>query len=523
MKPRIALYWIAFLLSFPAAGQPCNAVQNLSSAQQQAIQPLYVQLEQALRLEQLPAIDSLSALIRQTMGSQAGLPETAETYYTLTTANNWLSLPQALQLSRALIDPDSAAYAEVWRLCKGQLPPLYQPHSVPLRAGAEICAGLLKIADRETDLQRKNRYSQWAMRGLDSLRTMQLPDGSFPFPDLRPYNDPVFGPIIQNFLNSLGPDSVNVLQNGWIISDRGTGEFKFDAGVICGALAEAHDYTFLPAYLQSAQLAAAYLDTLPFSLNYNYNTFVAYGLAKTHGQWNTPSWLQRSAGNLRYAVLPGQIPQGSWADGHNARSSYHGIILQNSAPLLALLPSSDPLHDTLARMLQLAARHFILRHDSCGSSTGFKGLLRLWPLDTTVIPQLLHDSITQLTGRYINEAAVSGRYLDVPAMGLYLELLGPPSSEGNSGGKRAPVFSAYPNPFSAGITFVAGEAGDQVQLDIIDITGRETACVYSGQMAAGGWRLDWSPGPGLAAGLYFARLQVDGITVIKPIVYNPSR
>jgi hypothetical protein len=45
--------------------------------------------------------------------------------------------------------------------------------------------------------------------------------------------------MIQNFLNSCGADSVNVLQNGWIIDDKGTGEFKFDAGVIGTAYVDA--------------------------------------------------------------------------------------------------------------------------------------------------------------------------------------------------------------------------------------------------------------------------------------------
>jgi len=140
------------------------------------------------------------------------------------------------------------------------------PHSIPLRASAEIAAGLLKIAAKETDLTRKNNYITWATRALDSLATMQLSSGAFPFPDLRAYNDPVFTTIIQNYLNALGPDSVNVLQNGWIIDDSGTGEFKFDAGVIANAYYEAYILTGNEAYKTHCIAVAAYLFNLKLNL-----------------------------------------------------------------------------------------------------------------------------------------------------------------------------------------------------------------------------------------------------------------
>ncbi|MGL4598490.1 MAG: hypothetical protein ACRCYO_13315, partial [Bacteroidia bacterium] len=323
----ILFFCLAGLANNHAVAQ-CGNVQVLTPLQQSQLQSTFQLLDTALFYEQLNAIDSLTALAKIAYGSEAGQPEYADTYTTLTAQNSWLTLQPALQLSRLLIAADSQAYVDVWQLGKGRYPPSYLPHSVPLRAGAEVFAGLLKIAAAETDVNRRNAYQQWATRGLDSLLTMQLNSGAWPFPDLRTYNDPVFTSIINNYLQSLGADSVYVLVNGWIIDDSNRGDFKFDAGVIAGAYAEAYFYTGDTAYLGAAKRTANYLLPLHYNLNYNYNTFAAYGMGKTFQQSSTDSaYYWRAIKNLREAALPGQIPSGNWMDGHNAESVYHAVML----------------------------------------------------------------------------------------------------------------------------------------------------------------------------------------------------
>lgn len=205
---------VATLTILNCYGQPCGSVQTLTSLQQIQINTFGVQLDTALVHEDFSAIDSLNNLIKTTFNTEGGKPDAVETYYNLVGATSWQDITNAILISRQLISADSLIYVDLWKVAKGMAPPSYQPHSIFLRASAEVAVGLLKIADKETDLTRKALYQSWANRALDSLATMQLPNGAFPFPDLRPYGDPVFSPIIQNYLNSLGADSLLVLING---------------------------------------------------------------------------------------------------------------------------------------------------------------------------------------------------------------------------------------------------------------------------------------------------------------------
>lgn len=486
----------------------CNQVQVLNSTQNAQLGFLYGSIQSALYARNLQAIDSLSNEAKVVLGSEAGQPETTDNYSQLNTTNTWLSLPNALALSRALISADSIGYTQTWRICKGELPPAYLPHSVPLRAGAEISIGLIRIALAETDLARRNLYMQWATDGLDSLLTMQLANGAFPFPDLRTYNDPVFTPIINNYMQSLGSDSVNVLVNGWIIDDSGTGEFKFDAGVIGGAFAEAFLFTGDTNYRNAALKVASYMDTLRMNTNYNYNTFQAYGLA--FGYALAPSradWTMNADSLLRYSVLPGQIPNGRWMDGHNARSVYHSIIIHNVSPILLYAPASNQWKDTLSLMLCSALRNFLSYENNCDASTGFDGLLRAWRLNTGVVPQTLHDSLTNLIGQYINNAvSTGGDYLDVYTMGLYLDLS---ANLMNVSSPPAPaVVSCYvfPNPGSDVITlqYLSEDAGT-ARIEVINSLGQQVDAFTNEQNMKGTNSLSYDCSH-LPEGMYFMRV-----------------
>ncbi len=74
----------------------------------------------------------------------------------------------------------------------------------------------------------------------------------------------------------------------------------------------------------------------------------------------------------------------------------------------------------------------------------------------------------------------------------------------------------WPNPARAAVAFdlALPEAG-AVGLDVFDAQGRRVAQVQSGAMAAGHHRLAWSghdeAGHRVAAGVFFARLTVDGM------------
>jgi hypothetical protein len=505
----VVSYFIAIIPSFAQ----CGAVQSLNSTQNSQLNGTFSALKISLEQKNLNQIDSLNAAGKLILSTEAGLPETAETYTTLSGNTTWLSASNAITLSRLLIASDSIVYVNTPRICKGELPPLYQPHSVPLRAGAEICSGLIRIANAETDPTRRNLYMQWATDGLDTLLTMQLPNGAFPFPDLRTYGDPVFTPIINNFLQSLGADSVNVLVNGWIIDDRGTGEFKFDAGVIGAAFAEAFLFTGDTNYRNAAILTASYCDTLPMNTNYNYNSFQAcalsfgYRLAPQNSDWNL-----NTDTLLRYSVLPGQISNGRWMDGHNARSVYHNIIIHNSALALSNCAASNPHFDTLALMLNSALRNFLSDYYVCGASVGFDGLLRAYRLGNFIVPVSLHDSIGDVIGNYINRAANDGAFLDVYTMGLYLDAQF--NLSGINENESDYRFTIFPNPGVNDVLYIQpGSLLNNAQT--ISVYHSSGAIVFEQKYFFAGDRIPISiPANGWSSGIYFVQI-TDGINTYR--------
>lgn len=509
-KSNLILALSVFLLmmhSFRISAQ-CNETQVLNSTQNSQLSVLFNNLQSALYAHNLQQIDSLSAAAKIIIGTEAGQPEVSDSYTQLSTNTTWLSTPTAINVSRLLISADSIAYTQTWRMCKGELPPAYQPHSVPLRAGAEISIGLIRIALAETDLARRALYLQWATDGLDSLMTMQLPNGAFPFPDLRTYNDPVYTPIINNYMQSLGNDSVNVLVNGWIIDDSGTGEFKFDAGVIGGAFAEAFMFTGDTNYRNAATKVAAYMDTLRMNTNYNYNSFQTYGLA--FGYALNPlrtDWTMNADTILRYSVLPGQIPNGRWMDGHNAKSVYHSIIIHNVSATLMYAPVTNQWQDTLSQMLCGALRNFIAYEDACFASTGFDGLLRAWKLNTTIVPQTLHDSLTNLIGQYINHAVASGGdFLDVYTMGLYLDASSNLTNVPQAPDQNKMNCTVFPNPGSDAITisYSAGE-NTETRIEILNSIGQCEDVIVAQNHTAENAIVQYDASH-LAAGTYFIRV-----------------
>lgn len=82
-----------------------------------------------------------------------------------------------------------------------------------------------------------------------------------------------------------------------------------------------------------------------------------------------------------------------------------------------------------------------------------------------------------------------------------------------------------PNPAAGAIRFAYDlPQAAPVRLEVFDLSGRRVASVVSGQTEAGHHELRWSPrgsSDGVAAGLYFARFSVPGMTRMVRIVLLP--
>jgi hypothetical protein len=515
---KLLLSLLFLLIKVSAFSQLCDAVQELTSGQMLQLEIVLPQYELALVEEDLNQIDNLSNQLIAIFGDQAGWPEIQENYVALNPETEWLNKEAAVLLSRQLIDANLAYYSDLWKMAKGMKPPDYFPHSLFLRAAAEISVGLLKIAQNESDPVRKELYKEWATHALDSLATMQLESGAFPFPDLRPYNDPIYSEIIQDFLDALGPDSVLALQDGWIIDDFGTGEFKFDAGVCGGAFAEAWLLIGNESYKTIAIATADYLLPLTYNANSNYNTFSAYGLMEAFKILPETNYNNHAVVNLRFSVLPLQISSGRWADGHNARSIYRNIIITNSVPVMQMIDSDNLYRDTLELMMTQAIRDMVEQTYQCGASTGFDWLLTSYQLDESIIPNGLKDSIADLIGNYMNTAAVNGAYLDVSTMGMYFDLLdfvdGIKSLEleNNFG------IQIYPNPFQDEINISINlESESQVEFSIYELNGRLIKRLGNTKMVTGEHLLNYQIGIN-NPGVYLLFIKVGNRLIVRKLI-----
>lgn len=449
--------------------QNCNDVQNLTENQENQLSVVLNHLQIELENENLVRIDSLNLLMKNLLETQAGLPENIEEYRLISNENTWIDKTQALLISRELISNDSLTYVNLWKTALGQKPPNYQEHSLFLRTSAEFASGLLKIANNETDLIRKNLYQSWAKQTFDSLLTKQLANGAFPFPDLRTYNDPIFTSIIQNYISSLGADSINVLQNGWIIDDNETGEFKFDAGIIANSFYEAYYFLNDENYKDAVISIGNYLKNLKFNTNYNYNSFSVLGLTRAFQLSNDSSYLERAIKNLRFSVSPGQLSNGRWLDGHNASSRYHSIIIQNSSAILSLIPDNHPYKNTIDSMYFLANKNIVNQTLTCGSSTGFNWLMKNYLHFNHLFTESFNDSISILIGKQINQAANFGDYLNVALIGDYLELLNSIVSS-NEINPHKHFFKLLPNPFDNEILII-NETNKLINFQVFDLVG----------------------------------------------------
>jgi hypothetical protein len=485
-KSLTLLFCVSFLLTGSLLrGQPCGATQQLSQQQQLTLDTFAVLLDSALKHEDLADIQLRCAQIETLLGNQAGIPEAAETYFTLTSNTQWASYNDALLAERYLIAQDSLAYVDLWKLGKGMFPPAYQPHSVPLRACAELAMGLLKISFHEADPARSIAYESWAKRALDSLKTMQLPNGAFPFPDLRPYNDPVFSPIIQNYLNGLGSDSVNVLQNGWIIDDSGTGEFKFDAGVIANAFYYGWLETGDTSYITVVTRIANYLRSTTFNTNFNYNSFSILGLTRAWQITGDTSYHNRAIKNLEYAMLPGQLANGRWMDGHNARSVYHALMIYNTIPLLKSTPQNHPKYQTIAQLIRSAVINLNIYSHTCESATGFRWLIAANDLPFGFFTNATADSLSDYLGRHTQQMMINGRYTDIPTIGDYMRLMNVVA--GTSETPQQPLQAAvFPNPASNEIAVnISLTENAPVTITVYDLAGKQVLDPQQNALSAG--------------------------------------
>lgn len=261
-----------------------------------------------------------------------------------------------------------------------------------------------------------------------------------------------------------------------------------------------------------------YLKPLKFNLNYNYNTFVSLGLSRAFQLTNDTTFLNRAILNLRFAVYPGQIGSGRWVDGHNANSRYHSIIIQNIVSTVQHIPGGHLYKTVIDSMAYRAVKNMLDYTYTCNSATGYRWLMKAYTLDVSVIPNTLKDSIIHLIGQHINQSDSTGKYLDVPTMGEYLELLDLLSFTPKQSDFNGLEIQLFPNPTTGIINIkITVPGSEKLELTLSDLTGRMLIKIAQEQKEQGTYlyRFDLNDYP---KGMYILNLKSNKGQLTKKIL-----
>lgn len=133
-----------------------------------------------------------------------------------------------------------------------------------------------------------------------------------------------------------------------------------------------------------------------------------------------------------------------------------------------------------------------------------------------------------LTGKlyfYFSLADSSGKQLDVPFYGAAepFDLSGYEATPIASSEKYR-LYDSYPNPFTSQTHVVFILYGQShVTADVFDILGRKVRAIFNGTLPAGYEELSWNGltdrGTRASSGVYFIRINVDGVAKVSKVLY----
>jgi len=134
-----------------------------------------------------------------------------------------------------------------------------------------------------------------------------------------------------------------------------------------------------------------------------------------------------------------------------------------------------------------------------------------------------HQSNGKSVFYYIKAKTSNGKYFSKPITAprgnwrFYIGATGI-SQNGNSVPEKFELYQNYPNPFNP-VTIISFDIPmeNHVTLKIYDITGREIKTILNGIFKAGSYKVDFD-GANLSSGVYFYRIEYDGINIVKKML-----
>jgi hypothetical protein len=303
----------------------------------------------------LENIQRLVAEAKHKLGDKAGMPEVADKFTAIPRDARWLT-PAEARTAFAQGQPR----VEKLRWWKPGLDPTKLTHALrePAaaigwavhlhRAGADPGGQALALAREAGD------FLIWAQAEAGT--------GVFPFPAVRGVRHDNAFVAADRFLAMAEKTGRldELVRRGWVIDDAGDGGLQFDNGEAGFAQLELFRVTREPRYLESARKAADWAVSRPLARNWNYNSFSVHLLAAMFVETKEPRYLAAATHKTQVGVIPGQLTDGPragrWFDPHNARPSYHYIMLRGLVGLVSAMPKDDPARPEVLRTLTLGLR-----------------------------------------------------------------------------------------------------------------------------------------------------------------------
>jgi hypothetical protein len=314
------------------------------------------QLDIALARQDIASILKAVEEQNRTLGGKAGVPEvddryleipTKETPYTAKEAkvgfSPWFKELEEKSWWKIGLDPTKLDHA------------LREPAAI-ISGNVAVCRAKLDGSDHSLEIAKQAAdFLIWAQR--------QAGTGLYPFPAARGVKRDNAFIASERFLARAERQGrlAEVVKNGWAIADDGNGGLQFDNGECGVAMLELYELTHERKYLDSARKAADWCIKRPVVRNWNYNSFSVYFLARAYREIGDAKYLAAAVKKTELGILPGQLVSGPnvgrWNDPHNARPSYHYIMLRALAELVAVLPQSHPSHKTITESLRLGLKN----------------------------------------------------------------------------------------------------------------------------------------------------------------------
>ena len=318
-------------------------------------------LREALLAKDEAAVYRAVEPLQEALGLYAGLPESPEKCF----------LPIHTQApDTGMLNPTTDELLKAALKGYGSRSAFAQKNQMELREAAYVA--IVCMARCEAGAPKAQAYAARAREELDYLLARQHATGLFPYPADPRGAAPAHLRATAERLRKEAPE--RIWKGYLIIDDAGN---QFDTGCCAYALVQGYRGTGEERYLAAAKRAADWAAEQHLAPNWNYNAFSVWQLAALYGITKTPKYLDSAIEKALIGVLPGLMPNGRWVDQHNAKQTYHFIMVRALTELLRVLPLEQPRHKEIKDKTLLATEsraRDILRDGVSNSESAIWGL-----------------------------------------------------------------------------------------------------------------------------------------------------